>query len=157
MDKVLPGKMRVRDPLDPPRNLRSGEACVSATPPFICLASHLISSHLFYIYIDEPGLAVPINAHYSSLLSRLWSNIPAQCPFMIETLTLYSSTAAKSLQKGYHSLREKLQSSLVMFIWRDPVCPFLGCGASRLATRWLQWLGHWAPISVYLDDRPQTW
>ena len=126
MDKVLPGKMRVRDPLDPPRNLRSGEACVSATPPFICLASHLISSHLFYIYIDEPGLAVPINAHYSSLLSRLWSNIPAQCPFMIETLTLYSSTAAKSLQKGYHSLREKLQSSQVWFLLTRPGLPIFG-------------------------------
>ena len=156
MDKVLPGKMRVRDPLDPPRNLRSGEACVSATPPFICLASHLISSHLFYIYIDEPGLAVPINAHYSSLLSRLWSNIPAQCPFMIETLTLYCIIAAKPLPKCYHSLRSNYSLRWSGLFWRDRVCPFLGCGSSRLATRWLQWQCHWAPISVYLDDRPQT-
>ena len=120
------------------------------------LASHLISSFL-YIYIDEPGLAVPINAHYSSLLSRLWSNIPAQCPFMIETLTLYCFTAAKPLPKCYHSLRSNYSLRWSGLFWRDRVCPFLGCGSSRLATRWLQWLGHWAPISVYLDDRPQTW
>ena len=69
-------------------------------PRPLLFASPRISSHLiFSIYIDGPGLAVPTNTHYSSLLSRLWSNIPAQCPFMIETLTLYSCTAAKSLQE----------------------------------------------------------
>ena len=89
------------------------------------LASHLISSHLLYIY-NGPGLPVPINTYYLILLSRLWSNIPAQCPFMIETLTLYSSTAAKPLQKYYHSLREKLQSSLVLFVLTRPGLPIFG-------------------------------
>ena len=75
-------------------------------PRPLLYASPRISSHLiFSIYIDGPGLAVPINTHYSSLLSRLWSNIPAQCPFMIETLTLYCFTAAKPLPKCYQSLR----------------------------------------------------
>ena len=148
---------RVRDLHYPPsRILMSDEVCVITTPPVY--ASPRISSHLIIsIYICGPGLAVPINGHYLILLPNLWSHIPAHCPFMIETLILYSYTSAKSLQQSYHSLREKLQSSLVRFVLTRPGLPILGCGASRLATRWLQWLGHWAPISVYLDDKPQTW
>ena len=114
--------------------------------PCICLASHLISSHHFYIYICRPGLAVPMNGHYLILLSNLWSHIPAHCPFMIETLILYSYTSAKSLQQSYHSLREKLQSSLVRFGLTRPKLPISGLW--RLAVGHAVTTVTW-PLSTY--------
>ena len=48
---------------------------------------------------------------------------------MIETLVLYSCTAAKSLQKRYHSMREKLQSSLVWLVSTRPEFAHFGAVA----------------------------
>ena len=137
---------RVRDLHYPPsRTLMSDEVCVITTPPVY--ASPRISSHLIIsIYICRPGLAVPMKGHYLILLSNLWSHIPAHCPFMIETLILYSYTSAKSLQQSYHSLREKLQSSLVRFGLTRPKLPISGLW--RLAVGHAVTTVTW-PLSTY--------